>query len=105
MRRLCLCGWQPFPDHGRSFIEVNNQHLDRLTPTEWRSIGVHICPGGDKDSTHSADVDHAALISYLFQPKHRLAGIVAILLLLIAAASVMACLAAVVMNHDTRNAL
>jgi hypothetical protein len=97
MRRLCLCGWQPFPDHGRSFIELNNQHLDRLTPT--------VCPGGDKDSTHSADVDHAALISDLFEPKHRLTGIVAVLLLLIAAAPVMACLAAVVMNHDTRNAL
>src|SRR5262249_19288197 len=28
--------------------------------------GVHTCPGGDRDSTHSADVDYAGLLPALF---------------------------------------
>ena len=51
----------------RSFIELNNQVLDRFTPGELQRIGVHVCPGGDKDSTHSADVDYGALLPDLFQ--------------------------------------
>jgi 5-methyltetrahydropteroyltriglutamate--homocysteine methyltransferase len=30
---------------------------------------VHTCPGGDRDSTHSADVDYAELLPSLFQLK------------------------------------
>ena len=30
-------------------------------------IGVHTCPGGDRDSTHSADVDYAELLPELFK--------------------------------------
>jgi 5-methyltetrahydropteroyltriglutamate--homocysteine methyltransferase len=30
---------------------------------------VHTCPGGDRDSTHSADVDYDALLPSLFQLK------------------------------------
>jgi 5-methyltetrahydropteroyltriglutamate--homocysteine methyltransferase len=30
-------------------------------------IGVHTCPGGDLDSTHSAEVDYADLLPHLFQ--------------------------------------
>lgn len=51
----------------RSFIALNNQVLDEFTPEERLRIGVHVCPGGDHDSTHSADVDYAALIPDLFQ--------------------------------------
>jgi 5-methyltetrahydropteroyltriglutamate--homocysteine methyltransferase len=29
--------------------------------------GVHTCPGGDRDSTHSADVDYAELLPSLFE--------------------------------------
>ncbi len=52
----------------RSFVELNNQVLDRF-PAEVRSdrIGVHSCPGGDHDSTHSADVDYTALLPTLFE--------------------------------------
>jgi 5-methyltetrahydropteroyltriglutamate--homocysteine methyltransferase len=52
----------------RSFVELNNQVLDRF-PADVRSlrIGVHSCPGGDHDSTHSADVDYAALLPTLFE--------------------------------------
>jgi 5-methyltetrahydropteroyltriglutamate--homocysteine methyltransferase len=34
---------------------------------ERRRIGVHTCPGGDHDSTHSADVDYAGLLPLLFE--------------------------------------
>lgn len=50
----------------RSFIELNNQVLGRFTADERRKIGVHVCPGGDRDSTHSADVDYAGLLPALF---------------------------------------
>ncbi|HZQ89931.1 MAG TPA: cobalamin-independent methionine synthase II family protein [Gaiellaceae bacterium] len=50
----------------RSFIELNNTVLDRFTRDERRRIGVHSCPGGDHDSTHSADVDYAELLPQLF---------------------------------------
>jgi 5-methyltetrahydropteroyltriglutamate--homocysteine methyltransferase len=51
----------------RSFVELNNQVLERFTAEERRRIGVHVCPGGDQDSTHSADVDYAGLLPTLFQ--------------------------------------
>ena len=51
----------------RSFVDLNNQVLDRFSPDERRRIGVHVCPGGDHDSTHSADVDYAGLLPDLFQ--------------------------------------
>jgi 5-methyltetrahydropteroyltriglutamate--homocysteine methyltransferase len=53
----------------RSFVALNNQVLDRFTPAERQRIGVHVCPGGDRDSTHSADVDYAGLLPDLFQLK------------------------------------
>ncbi len=51
----------------RSFVALNNQVLDRFSPEERLRIGVHVCPGGDHDSTHSADVDYAGLLPDLFQ--------------------------------------
>jgi 5-methyltetrahydropteroyltriglutamate--homocysteine methyltransferase len=51
----------------RSFVELNNRVLERFTPEERRRIGVHVCPGGDQDSTHSADVDYSGLLPELFQ--------------------------------------
>jgi 5-methyltetrahydropteroyltriglutamate--homocysteine methyltransferase len=50
----------------RSFIALNNQVLSRFTGQERRRLGVHTCPGGDRDSTHSADVDYAELLPLLF---------------------------------------
>lgn len=50
----------------KMFIDLNNQVLDRFTETERQKIGVHTCPGGDHDSTHSADVSYADLLPYLF---------------------------------------
>ncbi|HEV3149944.1 MAG TPA: cobalamin-independent methionine synthase II family protein [Acidobacteriaceae bacterium] len=51
----------------RSFISLNNQVLERFTRDERQRIGVHVCPGGDRDSTHSADVDYAELLPDLLQ--------------------------------------
>jgi 5-methyltetrahydropteroyltriglutamate--homocysteine methyltransferase len=51
----------------RSFVALNNQVLDGFTAEERLGIGVHVCPGGDHDSTHSADVDYAGLLPDLFQ--------------------------------------
>jgi 5-methyltetrahydropteroyltriglutamate--homocysteine methyltransferase len=50
-----------------SFVDLNNHVLGRFTDAERRRIGVHTCPGGDRDSTHSADVDYAKLLPSLFQ--------------------------------------
>lgn len=50
-----------------ALIDLNNHVLDRFTPAERRQIGVHTCPGGDRDSTHSADVDYVTLLPFLFQ--------------------------------------
>lgn len=48
------------------FISLNNQVLNRFTAKERERIGVHTCPGGDRDATHSADVDYADLLPRLF---------------------------------------
>ena len=50
-----------------SFIDLNNLALSRFSAEERQRIGVHTCPGGDRDSTHSADVDYAELLPGLFE--------------------------------------
>ena len=50
-----------------SFIDLNNLALSRFSTDERQALGVHTCPGGDRDSTHSADVDYADLLPSLFQ--------------------------------------
>jgi len=50
-----------------TFIHLNNLALSRFSPEERKRIGVHTCPGGDCDSTHSADVDYAELLPSLFE--------------------------------------
>jgi 5-methyltetrahydropteroyltriglutamate--homocysteine methyltransferase len=49
------------------FIDLNNLALSRFSAEEQKRIGVHTCPGGDRDSTHSADVDYAELLPSLFE--------------------------------------
>lgn len=51
----------------RTFINLNNKVLDRFTEEERKRIGVHSCPGGDQDSTHSADIGYAELLPDLFR--------------------------------------
>jgi methionine synthase II (cobalamin-independent) len=49
------------------FIELNNRVIDRFSAEERRNIGIHTCPGGDCDATHSADVDYAELLPSMFK--------------------------------------
>ena len=53
----------------KSFIELNNKVFTRFTEEERKRIGVHSCPGGDHDSTHSADIPYSDLLPLLFQLK------------------------------------
>jgi 5-methyltetrahydropteroyltriglutamate--homocysteine methyltransferase len=64
--RLCI---KLDPSKGllNAFVDLNNRVLSRFTAEESRRIGVHTCPGGDRDSTHSADVDYAELLPALFR--------------------------------------
>src|SRR3984885_15115558 len=50
-----------------SFIDLNNLALAPFSTEERRRIGVHTCPGADRDSTHSAGVDYAELLPSLFE--------------------------------------
>lgn len=50
-----------------SFIDLDNLALSRFSSAERQRLGVHTCPGGDRHSTHSADVDYAELLPSLFQ--------------------------------------
>lgn len=52
-----------------SFIDLNNLALGRFSDAERALIGIHTCPGADRDSTHSADVDYAELLPSLFELK------------------------------------
>jgi 5-methyltetrahydropteroyltriglutamate--homocysteine methyltransferase len=49
------------------FVALGNRVLERFSAAERARIGVHTCPGGDQDSTHSLDVDYSALLPKLFQ--------------------------------------
>jgi 5-methyltetrahydropteroyltriglutamate--homocysteine methyltransferase len=48
-----------------AFVDLNNAVLDRLTDAERAMVGVHSCPGGDQDSTHSADIDYLEMLPAL----------------------------------------
>lgn len=46
----------------QQFIDLNNAVFATFSAEERQRIGVHTCPGGDHDATHSADIDYTALI-------------------------------------------
>jgi 5-methyltetrahydropteroyltriglutamate--homocysteine methyltransferase len=48
-----------------AFVDLNNRVLDGLSDEERSRVGVHSCPGGDQDSTHSADIDYGELLPTL----------------------------------------
>jgi 5-methyltetrahydropteroyltriglutamate--homocysteine methyltransferase len=52
-----------------SFIDLNNLALSRFSAEDRRRLGVHTCPGSDRDSTHSAEIDYAELLPSLFELK------------------------------------
>jgi methionine synthase II (cobalamin-independent) len=49
------------------FIELNNRVMARFTAEERKDIGIHTCPGGDRDSVHSADVPYNNLLPEMFK--------------------------------------
>ncbi len=51
----------------RTFVELNNAVLRRFSADDRARIGVHTCPGGDRDSTHSADVEYTDLLPTLLE--------------------------------------
>ncbi|MFI1968889.1 5-methyltetrahydropteroyltriglutamate--homocysteine methyltransferase [Streptomyces cinnamoneus] len=51
------------------FVALNNRVLERFSAAEQARIGVHSCPGGDQDSTHSLNVDYAELLPRLLRLK------------------------------------
>lgn len=50
----------------QDFIDLNNRVMARFSPEERRDIGIHTCPGGDRDSVHSAEVPYEKLLSRMF---------------------------------------
>jgi 5-methyltetrahydropteroyltriglutamate--homocysteine methyltransferase len=52
-----------------SFIDLNNLALERFSEADRKRLGVHTCPGADRDSTHSGEVDYAELLPSLFELK------------------------------------
>jgi hypothetical protein len=46
------------------FIELDDRVFDRFSAKEREKIGVHVCPGGDVDSVHSADVPYEELLKH-----------------------------------------
>jgi 5-methyltetrahydropteroyltriglutamate--homocysteine methyltransferase len=51
------------------FVSLNNCVFERFSEQERLQLGVHSCPGGDWNTTHSADVDYAGLLPSLFKLK------------------------------------
>lgn len=49
------------------FVQLNNRVIDRFSPEERKDIGIHTCPGGDCDSTHSDEVDYAEMLPSMFK--------------------------------------
>src|SRR5919202_3075968 len=56
----------PTGDLLANFIDLNNLALTRFSAEDRRRLGVHTCPGSDRDSTHSGEVDYALLLPSFF---------------------------------------
>lgn len=61
------CKLDPSKGLLRQFVDLNNMVLAQFSDAERANIGIHTCPGGDHNSTHSADVDYSELLPDLFQ--------------------------------------
>jgi prepilin-type processing-associated H-X9-DG protein len=48
------------------FIDLKNLVLDAFTAEQQQRIGVHTCPGADRGSNHSSEVDYSELLPSLF---------------------------------------
>ncbi len=50
-----------------SFIDLNNLALYQFSAEQRKRIGIHTCPGSDRDSTHSGETDYGDLLPSLFE--------------------------------------
>jgi 5-methyltetrahydropteroyltriglutamate--homocysteine methyltransferase len=50
-----------------SFIDLNSLVIERFSADERKRIGIHSCPGADRHSSHSAEIDYAELLPSLFR--------------------------------------
>jgi methionine synthase II (cobalamin-independent) len=57
----------PWTTRNLLLIELDNRVFERFSAEERKNIGVHVCPGGDIDSVHSADVPYEELLKHLFK--------------------------------------
>jgi len=53
----------------KEFVAINNEVFSRLRPGERERVGVHVCKGGDWDSTHSGEVDYEKVLPEVFELK------------------------------------
>lgn len=51
----------------RDFVELNNRVINRFSDEERQRIGVHTCPGGDQDATHSMEIPYTELLPELLK--------------------------------------
>lgn len=61
------CKLDPSKGLLKTLVDLNNSVLGHFSEEERANIGVHTCPGGDHNSTHSADVDYSELLPDLFR--------------------------------------
>src|SRR5215467_6867912 len=50
----------------KDFVGLNNQVFAKLSPDERKKVGVHICKGGDWNTTHSGEVDYYKVVPQVF---------------------------------------
>ncbi len=51
----------------KDFVALNNEVFRRFSSHERLNLGVHVCKGGDRDATHSAEVDYARVLPEVFE--------------------------------------
>ena len=51
----------------QQFLDLNERVFQAFSEEERQKLGIHVCPGADADSTHSADVEYASLLEPLLK--------------------------------------
>lgn len=53
----------------RGMVDLINRGLDQFSEQERQRIGLHTCPGMDRKSSHSADIDYRYVLPTLFDAR------------------------------------
>lgn len=51
----------------QQFLDLNERVFSAFSAEELQRIGIHVCPGADADSTHSADILYTSLLPPLLK--------------------------------------